>query len=103
MSLLEDEDENGRFTSSVFFEIEPQLEEYRFETGNPNSGRTIDLNDAFNRQSEIVKNISNFTKEIKSLCFRLDKTGYEINYYSFDGVTVKIGFIVDNEKIRRND
>lgn len=98
-------DDNGNhieYTTSVGFSIEPQLPEYRFMQGNPHSGNAMDIDDAFQRQQNYVDSISKFTREIKSLCFRLSKSGYVINAYKFDGVCVNIWFMVENEKIVKN-
>lgn len=98
-------DDNGNhieYTSSVEFSIEPQLPEYKFMQGNPHSGNSIDINEAFQRQQNYIDSISKFTREIKSLCYRLEKSGYIINAYKFDGVMVNIWFMVENEKIIKN-
>lgn len=102
-SYLDDESSDYvEYTTSVEFSIEPQLPEYKFMEGNPYSGNSIDIEESFKRQQNYVDSISKFTREIKSLCFRLSKSGYVISAYKFDGVTVNIWFMVENEKIVKN-
>jgi hypothetical protein len=97
-----DQDDEGKFTTSVSFSIELQLEEYRLTEGQPYSGRVVDIESAFSRQEKITESLGKFTREIKSLCHRLSKMGYQINMYKFEGFTVDICFLVVDEKIVRN-
>lgn len=90
------------YTTSVEFSIEPVLPEYKFMVGQPYSGNSIDIEEAFKRQEDYTNHMSMFTREIKSLCYRLSKSGYVINAYKFDGVRVSIWFMVQDEKIVRN-
>lgn len=94
-----DQDDDGKFTTSVAFSIELQLEEYRFTEGQPYTGRVVDINSAFSRQEKITESLNKFTREVKSLCHRLSKMGYQINMYKFEGFTVEICFLVVDEKI----
>ena len=100
------------YTTSVEFKINPQLpESFKFMVGNPYSGDSIDIEDAFDRQDNYVNQLAKFNREIKSLCFRLNKLGYVINAYKFTtagsilttGILVTIWFMVQDEKIVRND
>lgn len=97
-----DQDDDGKFTTSISFSIELRLEEYRFVEGQPYTGRVVDIDSAFSRQEKIVDSLSKFTREVKSLCHRLSKMGYQINMYKFEGFQVTICFLVVDEKIVKN-